>query len=709
MRKCLYIKYSLVLALLILGITKPFAQNLDSLFAVTLKSNKADTSKIRIIEAVTLDYLNNGENDKAVSAAKQGIILAGNSKLKSKGLFLHFIGRAYYGLSDFSQAIHFYQQAFLVRESIGDSLGMAKTLGNMGNTYTEMADYSKALDLLLKCLKISEKIKDENVINNTLNSLGNIYKNTEDYDKALEYYSKSLAYEEKFKNKQGIGASLGNIAGIYNAMSLKMNQKKYDDTAIVFQEKANVLAKEVEDLYTLANGLNLLGSIYQKRADYVKALKYYEEGKKISMEGEDKIGELAAKISIATLYTTTNKLKEAEKLTLETVKLSKELATPEYELSAYSNLKDIYDKQNKIPLAYEAFKKYIQLKDTINSDASKKELVKHEMGFEFEKKEAMVKAEQDKKDAIAASEAKRQRLIIYAISFGLLMVLVLVVFVYRNLQNNKRKNKIIEAQKAEVEQKNELIEHKQKEILDSITYAKRLQEAILPPKKYVQDHLSQSFILYKPKDIVAGDFYWMESIDETVWIAAADCTGHGVPGAMVSVVCSNALNQSFREFGLREPGHILDKTRDLVLQTFSKSDKDVKDGMDISLCSLNTKTRELKWAGANNPLWYVQNGELKEVTAHKQPIGKTDNPVPFPTHTIQLASNDSLFLFTDGYADQFGGPKGKKLKYKKMGEDILSCINKPLEEQHDILELAFDDWKGELEQIDDVCMIGIRV
>jgi serine phosphatase RsbU (regulator of sigma subunit) len=178
---------------------------------------------------------------------------------------------------------------------------------------------------------------------------------------------------------------------------------------------------------------------------------------------------------------------------------------------------------------------------------------------------------------------------------------------------------------------------------------------------------------------------------------------------MVSVVCSNALNQSFREFGLTDPGQILDKTRELVFETFSKSDKDVKDGMDISLCSFNTKTKEIKWAGANNPLWYVKDGKLNEITAHKQSIGKTDNPMPFTTHSIKLTKSDCVYLFTDGYADQFGGPRGKKFKYKLMSEYVLSNALQLPSVQKEILENAFDNWKGELEQVDDVCMIGFRV
>jgi serine phosphatase RsbU (regulator of sigma subunit) len=215
--------------------------------------------------------------------------------------------------------------------------------------------------------------------------------------------------------------------------------------------------------------------------------------------------------------------------------------------------------------------------------------------------------------------------------------------------------------------------------------------------------------LYKPKDLVAGDFYWAESIGDLFFIAAADSTGHGVPGAMVSVVCSNALNRTVKEFGLTQTGKILDKTRELVVETFEKSASEVKDGMDISLLCLDTKNKKITWSGANNALWYVQNNELLIIKPNKQPIGNTDIPTPFTTHELEFKNGTTFYLFTDGFADQFGGEKGKKFKYKQL-EDLLLNNNKlALKEQSNLLDQKFESWKGDLEQVDDVCLIGVRV
>jgi serine phosphatase RsbU (regulator of sigma subunit) len=254
-----------------------------------------------------------------------------------------------------------------------------------------------------------------------------------------------------------------------------------------------------------------------------------------------------------------------------------------------------------------------------------------------------------------------------------------------------------------------IVEEKNKEITDSITYAKRLQNAIMPSESLIKEHLPDSFIFYKPKAIVAGDFYWMNvSADRSnILFAVADSTGHGVPGAMVSIVCSNALNRSVNEFGLTDPGKILDKTRELVLETFATSDEDVTDGMDISLVSI--EGTRIRWAGANNPLWYIRSGEFGEITAHKQPIGKTDDASTFPTHTIELGKGDMVYLITDGYPDQFGGPKGKKFKYQNLKNLFIEIHSKPVDQQLSELNSTFDTWKGGLEQVDDVTIVGLKI
>jgi serine phosphatase RsbU (regulator of sigma subunit) len=307
------------------------------------------------------------------------------------------------------------------------------------------------------------------------------------------------------------------------------------------------------------------------------------------------------------------------------------------------------------------------------------------------------------------NKIKEQESIIWLSLIFLIIVSILGGLAYRSYRLKNKANAIILAQKDEIEEQHEVLEEQHKEITDSINYAKRIQDAILPPLKLVKGYMPDSFILYKPKDIVAGDFYWMEGINNLIIFAAADCTGHGVPGAMVSVVCHNAMNRSVKEFMLVKPSDILDKTREIVMETFEKSDEDVNDGMDIALCSINTESNKLNFAGANNGLYLIRDNEVTQIKPDKQPIGNYKDSKPFTNHEMDLQKGDVIYAFSDGYPDQFGGPKGKKFMYKPFRNLLLEIHQKPMSEQHNILLEAFEDWRGELEQIDDVCVIGVRI
>ncbi len=286
------------------------------------------------------------------------------------------------------------------------------------------------------------------------------------------------------------------------------------------------------------------------------------------------------------------------------------------------------------------------------------------------------------------------------------------------LQKDQRKlqQKIDEATKEIVAQKKQAIEQgeqileSQRLIVESIEYAKRIQTAILPPKKLVQSFLPKSFIFYQPKDIVAGDFYWMETIkrmdEEWIAFAVADCTGHGVPGALMSVLCHNGLSRSVMEHGLFYPNEILNKSREIVIHELGDDENALNDGMDISLCVLNQNT--LFWSGANRPLWIVRNHEIIEFKGDKQPVGRFHNYFPFSLQQVNLKSGDLVFVFTDGYIDQFGGHQGKKFKANQLKEKLIELCDMDSEDIRENLANTFTEWKGDLEQVDDVCLIGFK-
>ncbi len=299
----------------------------------------------------------------------------------------------------------------------------------------------------------------------------------------------------------------------------------------------------------------------------------------------------------------------------------------------------------------------------------------------------------------------------------------------------KDMEKQVKVRTAEVVRQKEIIEAKNKDITDSIQYAQRIQNVILPPLTEFQDNFVESFVMFRPRDIVSGDFYWIEEVGDKIYFSVVDCTGHGVPGALVSIVGANSLNRCLLEFELEEPGQILNKLSELVKETFDKTDSDVRDGMDMALCCIDKNTRELTFSGAYNPLWIVReddsnahhefedfnviekkNKSFIEIKSNKQPIGYSYNSVPFETIKLQLKENDMVYLFSDGYADQFGGTNteviakgGKKFKTLNFKELLMSLSHKPVNEQLTIIEETFDTWKGDLPQLDDVCVIGVRI
>src|SRR5690606_12689861 len=403
-------------------------------------------------------------------------------------------------------------------------------------------------------------------------------------------------------------------------------------------------------------------------------------------------------------YLEMNNISQAKKYASRGLKIAQEIGYPNHIKTAAFMLKNIYEKQGDYKNALQMNDLYYQMRDSIINQETRKAALKQNLQYEYEKKAAADSIANTKEIEIKNIELAKQKAELqikknqqFALFGGLFLVVLFAGLMYNRFKVTQKQKNIIENQKVEVEQQKYVIEQsheelklKNKEITDSIVYAKRIQAAILPPQKIVKQYLNQSFILYKPKDIVAGDFYWMENTGDTVLFAAADCTGHGVPGAMVSVICNNGLNRSVREHGLTDPGKILDKTREIVIQEFEKSEDDVKDGMDIALCSLRLDVEGLKlnkpetiallqYAGANNPLWIIRNlepqtsnFELIEIKPNKQPIGKYDNLEPYTTHTVELQKNDTIYIFSDGFADQFGGENGKKLKAANFKKLLLS-------------------------------------
>ncbi|MBA3970629.1 MAG: SpoIIE family protein phosphatase, partial [Bacteroidetes bacterium] len=477
--------------------------------------------------------------------------------------------------------------------------------------------------------------------------------------------------------------------------------------------------------------------VFHSMKDYEKALEYFSRSLTMSEKSNDTYGIAENLDHIGNCYLSQKNYAKAAEYCRRSLDISKKTELILLQRNAANSLYTIYKNTGDNKQALEMHEFFTNIKDTIMSEENRKGVLKKEIQYKYEKQSLADSLSYSQKQKLNELEhtaqldkEKNQRYFLYG---GLLFAIIIGALAFRGYQRKKHDNDIITSQKKEVELQKDIVEEKQKEIIDSISYAKRIQEAILPPGKLVKDYLPNSFIFYKPKDIVAGDFYWMEIIQvenlevnqpenkkkesnsTQIILAAADCTGHGVPGALVSVVCSNALNRSVKEFGFREPGKILDKTKELVVEAFNRSEEDVKDGMDISLLRININNNRLEaqWAGANNPLWVIRSSaeqyELIEYKPDKQPIGQYVDGYPFTTHSIQLQTGDSVYLFTDGFQDQFGQTSGKKFKSAQMRKMLLSIQDKNMEEQKRFIDQTFSEWKGTFEQVDDVCIIGVRL
>lgn len=595
--------------------------------------------------------LDSGSYDVMSDKAKKLYDLSVSKKdEKSKALAYNYLGVSHELKGELAEAISFYLKALNIQKKIGEPRDISFTYTNLGLAYWTQKELDKALEYFKLSLKYNLQNKDTNGIAGSYNNIGLIYMDKNDYNESAKYFFKSIAYDSLMNNKNGIAISYNNIGLIYR------RDKEFKKAEEYFLLAAKI-HKETGDKYGLVNSIINIGLIYEDQNQFEAADIEYKKGLKIALSTGNR-----------------SQIREIYKR----LYLSAELA-------------------KKDKLALDFYKLMTIYEDSIANEEQVKKQTEAEMQYAFDQEKAKDLLKKQKEDLL--NQQAKQRLRWWLIGFIVFAILITLFA----LNINKRR-------KLEIKQR-EIIAEKNQEILDSIQYAKRIQTAILPTETQLNELLSNYFIYYRPKDIVAGDFYWMEKIGNKLLFAVADCTGHGVPGALISVVCHNALNRSVREFHLIDPGQILNKTRELIMEEFIKSDEKMRDGMDISLCCLDLSTLKMQWSGANSPLWIKRQNqqEIEVFKAQKQPIGYFDELENFSSLDFQLEKGDSIYLFSDGYADQFGGPEGKKLKSTGMRNLILSVSEKSMSEQNSAFDSYFENWKASNEQIDDVCVFGFQV
>lgn len=643
-----------------------------------------------------------------------------------------YTGWFYQDISQFDRSRDFFFKSLDHYAKAGNYNRIADVYGNLGNSFLDVGDLKNALDYQLKSLRTNEKIlllsNDEEMLHYAnkgrayaWTNLSNIYKTLGHYNKAKVYEIKAMQYEKDYGDSVGLAISYINLGTTYDNLDQM-------DSAIYFTQLAHEIFKRQDYSLGLINSYITLYKYGKLEGD--ENIDYLLNAYQYARKFDDKYSEVYvlgylisakadfSKDSLNNMVQRANHLLDKYELQKPLYRFYADEATYFARLGQYRN-------------AYESMVKYVELYSNLKEENEgfdvKNEELKHE--FELQSLEDSLKFEKVLNDQKLVNEKRigRQRIYTTVTIFGFGILAVILVFVYRSLRVRKENNKKLSDKNALIERQKELVEEKNKEITDSITYAQRLQNAILPSIDQINQTFPGAFIHFFPKDVVSGDFYWFEQNEDYNFIAVADCTGHGVPGAMVSVVCSNALNRAVNEFGLSQPKEILNKTRELVIATFAKSGENVKDGMDICLCAFNRERTQLIYAGAFNPLWIIRKNEfisesemthkstvrgdeksLIEITASKQPVGSFEKMKDFKETKIQIQEGDSFYLFSDGYADQFGGEKGKKLKYRKFKSILLETDQMSCEEQNNYLKKFMENWKSEIEQVDDICVMGLR-
>jgi len=692
---------------------------------------RTNEEKALVLSYMGLTHNYSGEFKTALDFQLRAMKTLGDSKDKTiLSTILHHTGIAYDYLGEYDKSLENHFKSLAIRKQENDLKGCQNSLSNIGLIYYFKGDFRNSIKFLFAALEVAEYLRYDLGIASVKTNLALVYQSQEDYEKELRYQLEAQKIYEKIGNAQDIAMGYNNIG------SALMDNQQWGP-AIPYHKKSLELKKEIGDNIGITMSMQNLASCYLRSDSLEQAEMFALEGYGFAEIQDDAANKIELTNTLASIYLRKKEFVKAEKYLLIGLQVAENFAYVREE-KLYKTASEVYEATGRFDKAYDYLGKHFNIIDSVNSREDHDLMVRKEMESEFRETEHKKELEQLQKDEEVKlkreTEKQRQRYLNIILLTGIAGLLIFIFFVLKNYREKKKanailteRNSLISRQHAEISTQKQLIEEKNKDITDSLQYAKRLQDAILPETAKFNSVFSDYFILYKPKDIVSGDFYWMEKISgenksETVLFAVVDCTGHGVPGGFVSIVAHNALNRAIKEFKLTDPALILDKISELVEESFRQNEnKEIRDGMDISLCKFQISNLEISnfsWAGANNPLWIVRDKKITEYKADKQPVGLFEDRKPFTSHSVELQKGDSLYLFSDGYADQFGGPAGKKFKYAQLKEIIIRSAGISMPDQKSAFDSAFEKWrnwpkengeKTELEQIDDVCIIGVRI
>lgn len=693
---------------------------IDSLALVINTSENDSVAFDAIIKQATL-YYHADSTELVLSKLKEAEKYLTTSDEKEQIYRYQKISNFYKALEKYEIVISYYKKiANLIRKQ-GDDHQYIAYMNTAAYLHTFACNYDKSAEILLDNLRYAEAKELTDEIPQIYMYLGFAMRNS---DRAMaEKYFRLCIEMETDTSTAHYFTSLHEMGNLYN-------QSGQVEKAIPYYTRAMRIRELLNDV-TIVYSYHDIALAYKKIGKYEDALKYLKKCVEIEERKGDRFELSISYTSIADLLIKMKQYDKADQYLQKAMVLAEQLDLNSIYEVIYSKLYELHKSRNNYKEALENLEITMAYSNEINREETNKAVAELDKKYQTEKKEAEIKILQKQKEADKAI-IQKQRIAGIAIVVVLLLIVLLSIVLFRSREKQKKANKLLAEKNAEINLQNEEIQtqaeyladankaiSKQKEelevshkkIKDSITYASRIQRALLPSKKNLDEVFPAHFIFYKPRDVVSGDFYYCKKMNQYHILAAADCTGHGVPGAFVSMLGIAFLNEIVRKKTINTPAKILDDLREHVKTSLKQTGNDsseTKDGMDIALLVINTKNHVLEFAGANNPLFIIRNNELIEMKGTKNPIGIYIKERPFENQQIQLQDNDRIYLFSDGYIDQFGGENGKKLM-KKNFKDLLLTIHKETpDKQKEQLDKTMQTWIRNYEQNDDMMIIGVE-
>lgn len=634
-------------------------------------------------------------------------------------LTLNRIGNTRQLKGEFDQALENYQRALEINREINNRKEVARSLTNIGSIFRTFGKYDDAIQFHLEALSIYEGIDAPEGTAWTSLNISRLFKLNEDYDKALEYLEQALTIYRKIAREEGVETGVTLCLKEY---SLIYSQSGQTQKALEYSRQVLERNQESGNQYGIANTYFTMGKIYQKTGDLTQSLQYLQQALSLKRELHDQIEIPSILRSIGENYMQRENHTRAREYFRKALSRARQQHQKEEIKDIYQALYKTHQRSGNHQQALNYYTAYSSLKDSLNNQR----ISELEMQYEFEKKQEQLRYEQKKKEAIQQARLKRQRILTWSFIIGFVLLLALLVVIYKSYKRKVRSNRQLAQQKQEIENQRDEIEaqrntatrqrdqiaRQNRIITESIEYASRIQSAVLPQEKTIGKIFSDYFIFYRPKNIVSGDFYWINQIDSKVVIVAADCTGHGVPGAFMSMLGVAFLNEIINQKRVLDPGKILNQLRrnliDALHQTVKK--RGSRDGMDMALAIIDTQTDTLHFSGAYNPIYIIRGDELIDLKANRMPIGvhSVYQETPFTVKQEKLQPNDRLYFFTDGFTDQFGGEKGTKFGRKQFKQILLDSEHQSMEKQKQTLDHSLTNWMDSWGQIDDIMVLGFK-